>query len=180
MRSQTVDPGDSDSRRSLAFLGTILFLVAPATVLGLVPFWLSGWRVQPAFLGLGALRVIGGILLAGGVAVLLDSYFRLALQGLGTPAPVFPTRRLVVTGLFRYVRNPIYVALVTGIIGQALMLGSLPVLAYGLFVWLAFHGFVLIHEEPRLRKKFGGQYEDFCTHVPRWLPRVRPWRGDAM
>lgn len=180
MRSRTMHSADTERRRSLALLGTVLFLVAPATVAGLVPFWLSHWRVQPPFFGIFALRVAGAILLAAGLAVLLDSYARLALQGLGTPAPVFPTSRLVVTGLYHYVRNPIYVALVSAIIGQALVLGSAPVLAYGVCVWLAFHVLVVVHEEPGLRKRFGGQFDIFRAHVPRWLPRVRPWRGNTM
>ena len=108
--------------------------------------------------------------------VLLESFGRFALQGVGTPAPIFPTQYLVVKGFYRYVRNPMSIAVVSVILGQALLLGNIRVLAYAIFVWLAFHLFVLIYEEPTLRKSFGVEYETFCAHVPRWIPRFSPWR----
>jgi len=86
----------------------------------MVPWWISHWRFETALLGLPVLRVAGGAFLALGVTGLLDSFGRFAIQGIGTPAPVFPTRHLVVTGLYRYVRNPMYVAVVSAIIGQGL------------------------------------------------------------
>lgn len=114
--------------------------------------------------------------MAAGLPVLLDSFARFALQGLGTPAPVFPTRHLVVSGLFRYVRNPMYVAVASLILGQGLFFGSVRVLEYGIAVWVAFHLFVLIYEELTLRRTYGSEYEEFCANVPRWIPRLRPWR----
>jgi len=75
----------------------------------MVPWWISHWRVDAAFLGSPAFRFVGGVLLGLGAVGLLDSFGRFAVQGIGTPAPVFPTRHLVVTGLYRYVRNPMYV-----------------------------------------------------------------------
>jgi protein-S-isoprenylcysteine O-methyltransferase Ste14 len=84
---------------------------------------------------------------------------------------------LVVTGLYRYVRNPMYVAVLGLILGQALFLGNVRVLEYGLVVWVAFHVFVCLYEEPTLRRTFGAEYEEFCASVPRWVPRLRPWRG---
>ena len=123
------------------------------------------------------LRFAGGILVVLGAAGLLDSFRRFAVQGLGTPAPVFPTRHLVVTGLYRYVRNPMYVAVVSAILGQALILGSVRLVEYGGLVWLLFHSFVLVYEEPRLKASFGGEYEVFCAEVPRWIPRLTPFDG---
>jgi protein-S-isoprenylcysteine O-methyltransferase Ste14 len=117
------------------------------------------------------------VLVAAGAVVLLDSFARFALKGLGTPAPVFPTRYLVVTGLYRYVRNPMYVAVVAVIAGQGLMFANVRVLGYGALVWLAFHLFVVMYEEPTLRATFGVQYEEFCRGVSRWVPRLSPWRG---
>ena len=70
-----------------------------------------------------------------------------------------------------------YVAVVSVVVGQALLFGDLRLLAYAILVWLAFHLFVLAYEEPKLRATFGAEYETFCAHVPRWLPRLRPWRG---
>jgi len=82
----------------------------------------------------------------------------------------------VVTGLYRYVRNPIYVAVVAVILGQGILFGDLRLLIYGALLWLAFHAFVLAYEEPVLAESFGAQYEDFRANVPRWIPRLTPWR----
>jgi protein-S-isoprenylcysteine O-methyltransferase Ste14 len=94
-----------------------------------------------------------------------------------TPAPVFPTPHLVVTGLYRFVRNPMYVAVVSTILGQALILGNVRLLEYGGLVWFLFHLFVLIYEEPTLRASFGSEYAEFCTEAPWWIPRFTPWRS---
>jgi len=159
-------------RRSLALLGTALFLViAPGFVAGLVPWWISRWRLETPFAGWLPLRFLGGLLAAAGAAVLLDSFARFAIQGLGTPAPVFPTRILVVTGLYRYGRNPMYVAVLALVIGQGLVVGNVAVLGYGALLWLGFHLFVLAYEEPTLRAAYGAQYDRFCAEVPRWIPR---------
>lgn len=166
-----------ESRRVFAILGTAVFLVlAPGIVAGLVPWWISGWHIHPAFLGFTPFRVIGALLIAFGIPILLESFGRFALQGIGTPAPVFPTRQLVVKGFYRYVRNPMYVAVVSVILGQGLLLGNIHLVAYATLVWLVMHLFVLTYEEPTLRESFGAEYESFCTHVPRWIPRFTPWR----
>jgi protein-S-isoprenylcysteine O-methyltransferase Ste14 len=163
-------------RKVLAIVGSAIFLiVAPGFVAGLTPWWISHWRVEPSFLGLPLFRIVGGVLLALGIVGLLDSFVRFALQGVGTPAPVFPTRHLVVTGLYCYVRNPMYVAVVFTILGQALIFGNVTLLEYGGLVWLLFHLFVLIYEEPTLRANFGAEHETFCAEVPRWIPRFTPW-----
>jgi protein-S-isoprenylcysteine O-methyltransferase Ste14 len=167
-------------RKVLAIIGSAVFLViAPGFVAVLAPRWISGWRLEAAFFGMPLFRFAGGILIALGVAGLLDSFARFAVQGLGTPAPVFPTRHLVVTGLYRYVRNPMYAAVVSTILGQGLVLGSVALLEYGGFVWLLCHLFVLGYEEPTLRASFGSEYKAFCAGVPRWIPRFTAWRGDS-
>ena len=165
-------------RRLLAILGSAVFLVlAPGTVAGLVPWWISRWRMDISVNCWLPLRVLGVLLIAAGVPVLLDSFARFALQGFGTPAPVFPTKHLIVTGLYRFVRNPMYVAVVSVIIGQGLLLGDVRILEYGALVWLAFHSFVLMYEEPTLRASYGPEYEQFRAAVPRWVPRLNPWPG---
>ena len=169
---------DPPPRRTAAFVGSALFLLAaPGTVAGLVPWWISRWKVQPPFLGFLPIRTIGALLLLFGIAVVLDSFVRFALQGLGTPAPVFPTRHLVVTGCYRYVRNPIYLAVVSIILGQGAILGNVNLLAYGALAWLTTHVFVVAYEEPTLRKTFGAEYDAFCARVRRWVPRLTPWNG---
>ena len=168
----------SEVKRISALLGSGVFLVAaPGTVAGLVPWLLTHWKQEPPLLGLAVLRPLGALLLLPGLFVLLDSFLRFALQGLGTPAPVLPTRHLVVTGLYRYVRNPMYLAVLSIVVGQGLLFGSERVLAYALIVFLAFHAFVVLYEEPTLRDSFGVEYEAFFKAVPRWLPRLEAWPG---
>jgi protein-S-isoprenylcysteine O-methyltransferase Ste14 len=160
-------------RRLFAVLGTTLFFVlAPGTVAGLAPWWISRWRVEGPAVWWLAPRVVGGVLAAAGLLVLLDSFARFAIKGLGTPAPVFPTRYLVITGLYRYVRNPMYIAVVAVIAGQGLIFENTIVLEYGALVWLGFHLFVIAYEEPTLRTTFGAEYDHFCRSVPRWIPRL--------
>src|SRR5438093_3833415 len=123
--------------RNKAILGSILFFaVAPVTVAGIAPWWLSRWHVGPPFLGIALLRVLGGMLIAAGLPVLIASFARFALDGLGTPAPIAPPRDLVIRGAYRYVRNPIYVALLAIVFGQALLFGNLDLLWYGALFWL--------------------------------------------
>jgi len=161
-------------RRPSAILGTFAFLfVTPGFVAGVVPCWITHWRFQPALWNLSPLRWLGAALLLIGAAIVLDSFARFALQGLGTPAPVLPTRHLVITGLYRYVRNPMYVGVAAAIFGQALLFENQDLVIYGLLVWLAFHLFVYFYEEPRLRRTFGKEYEAFCREVPRWIPHAK-------
>lgn len=163
-------------RRAFAILGSAIFLVlAPGIVAGYVPWRICRWRIGLPLLGISVFRLIGLLLIAIGLPILLDSFARFAFQGLGTPAPVFPTRHLVVSGLYQYVRNPMYIAVVSLILGQGLFFGSVSVLEYGVAVWVAFHLFVLIYEEPTLLSSYGHEYQEFCEHVPRWIPQVRPW-----
>ena len=175
-----VSSSSNTMRRILATIGSAIFLViAPGVVAGYVPWRICGWHVGAPLLGISSLRAVGVILVAAGLAVVLDSFARFALQGLGTPAPIFPTQHLIVSGLFRFVRNPMYVAVAFLILGQGLLFGSVRVLEYGIAVWVAFHLFVLTYEEPRLRRSYGREYEEFCANVPRWIPRLRPWNGLA-
>src|SRR5499433_73710 len=111
--------------KAIAVLGSVLFFViAPLALAGFVPWWVTQWGFRPAFFGVDLTRILGGILIIVGVPGLVDSFARFALEGLGTPAPIAPPQKLVVTGLYRYVRNPMYVALVSMIFGQALLFGS--------------------------------------------------------
>jgi protein-S-isoprenylcysteine O-methyltransferase Ste14 len=162
-------------------LGTILFfLVAPGTVAGLLPWWISsGWHLEAPILNLELTRYVGAALACAGLAVLIDSFARFALVGEGTPAPVAPTRRLVVSGLYRHVRNPMYVAVVSIVTGQALLLGNDRLLVYAGLVWLVFHAFVVFYEEPALDRLFGEDFRTYRKSVPRWLPRLAPWDAQS-
>src|SRR6059058_276933 len=164
--------------RASSIFGSAIFLVAaPGTVAVYAPWAISHWHLTPPLLGWFPLRVIGVFMIAAGTPVLLDSFVRFAIQGLGTPAPIAPPQRLVVTGLYRYVRNPIYIAVVAVILGQALLFGDWRLLWYGALLWLFFHVFVVVYEEPTLKQTFGTEYESFRTNVPRWIARLTPWRA---
>ena len=146
----------------------IFLLIAPGVVSGVIPWWLTGWESNSWWL---PLRVAGGILLAAGVVVLLNAFGRFVIEGVGTPAPVAPTERLVVGGLYRYVRNPMYLAVGATIAGQALLLGR-PVLFAELAVFaVAVVSFVRLYEEPHLSRSYGEQYEAYRSEVPGWWPR---------
>jgi protein-S-isoprenylcysteine O-methyltransferase Ste14 len=163
-------------RRSHAILGSLVFLlIAPGFFAAVVPWWITRWQLQPALLGIRSLRVVGTLLIVAGIPPLLDSFARFAWEGLGTPAPVFPTKHLVVTGFYRHVRNPMYVGITAVIFGQGLLFGSLRVLEYSLALWLCAYLFVLFYEEPKLRRSFGDEYCEFRNNVPRWIPRVSSW-----
>jgi protein-S-isoprenylcysteine O-methyltransferase Ste14 len=158
-------------RKTGAVLGSVLFfLVAPVTVGFVVPWWIAGWRVG------NSLWLTGGFfLILLGLVPLVESFARFALVGLGTPAPVAPTRHLVVTGFYRYVRNPMYLGVLAIILGNGLIIGSVAVFAYAALIALGFALFVLGYEEPTLRRQYGAEYEAFCKNVPRWIPRLTPW-----
>jgi protein-S-isoprenylcysteine O-methyltransferase Ste14 len=164
--------------KARAAVGSFVFLVlAPGVVAGLVPWWLTGWEVQEPLPYWLPLRVVGVILLAGGVVALLQAFARFVVEGLGTPAPVAPTERLVVGGLYRYVRNPMYLAVAATIVGQALVLGQPILLLYAAAFAVAVAAFVRWYEEPTLRRRFGEQYEAYRLAVPAWWPRREPWEA---
>jgi protein-S-isoprenylcysteine O-methyltransferase Ste14 len=170
-------------RKPTAAAGSAAFFVlAPGVVAGLVPWWLTGWQVrhpQPSW-AWAPLRVAGGVLIAAGVAVLVQAFVRFVAEGAGTPAPVAPTKHLVVGGLYRYVRNPMYLAVVATIVGQALALAQPALLGYAVAVGAAVAAFVHGYEEPTLSDQFGAQYQAYRRAVPAWWPRRRPWRpGEA-
>jgi protein-S-isoprenylcysteine O-methyltransferase Ste14 len=136
-------------------------------VAGLVPSLLTSWEGD-AWL---PLQVVGAVLLAAGAGVLLHAFARFVVEGRGTPAPVAPTRRLVVGGLYRYVRNPMYLAVLATIVGQALLFGRLVLVLYAAAVAAAFVVFVRVYAEPTLARQFGADYEAYRRAVPGWWPR---------
>jgi protein-S-isoprenylcysteine O-methyltransferase Ste14 len=161
--------------RVQAALGSGLFLfAAPGVMAGLIPYLLTGWdSTDPPVV----IAVLGALLIAAGIAGVLATFARFVLEGRGTPAPVAPTEELVVGGLYRYVRNPMYVAVDTTIIGQALLLGRPALLIYAAAFWALVAAFVHGYEEPTLSERYGAQYDAYRRAVPAWVPRLRPWRG---
>ena len=165
--------------RARAAAGSLVFLLlAPGVTAGLVPWLLTGWEVDESFAWL-PLQLLGALMIVAGAAVLLHAFARFVIEGLGTPAPVAPPEQLVVGGLYRHVRNPMYVAVATTIIGQALLLGRPELLAYaGLFMAVV-AAFVRWYEEPTLAERFGADYAEYRRGVPAWHPRLHPWRAES-
>jgi protein-S-isoprenylcysteine O-methyltransferase Ste14 len=144
---------------------TAFFFAAPCVVGGVIPWAVSGWaapRFWPGF-----------VVVAAGAFVVLRAFVRFVLEGRGTPAPVAPTEELVVGGDYRFVRNPMYVGVVTAILGQALLFLDLGVLAYGVLAWAVMAAFVRWYEEPVLLQRYGAQYDAYRRSVPAWVPRFR-------
>jgi protein-S-isoprenylcysteine O-methyltransferase Ste14 len=157
-----------------AALGSAAFLLlAPGVMAGLIPWLITGW--DPAGSPL-PLQVAGWLLIAAGLAALLHSFARFVIEGRGTPAPVAPTEQLVVGGLYRYVRNPMYVAVAAIIVGEALVLGRPGLLLYTFAFFLLTSAFARFYEEPTLRDRYGSQFEEYRRAVPAWLPRRRAFR----
>ena len=164
-------------RRPTAAAGSALFFaIAPGVVAGLIPWWLTGWQVRGPLASWAAVRVAGLIMLVLGVIVLVQAFARFVAEGHGTPAPAAPTERLVIGGLYRYVRNPMYLAVVAAITGQGLALGQPILLGYAAAVWVTTAAFARWYEEPALARQFGAQYEAYRRGVPAWRPRTRPWK----
>jgi protein-S-isoprenylcysteine O-methyltransferase Ste14 len=164
-------------RKTSAASGTALFFaLAPGVVAGLVPWWLTGWRLRAAPGWWLPLRVAGGALTLLAIVVLVAAFVRFVVEGLGTPAPVAPTERLVVGGLYRYVRNPMYVAVIAAVVGQAALLAQPVLLVYAAFATAAMVAFARWYEEPTLARRYGDSYAAYRAGVPGWRPRLRPWQ----
>jgi protein-S-isoprenylcysteine O-methyltransferase Ste14 len=157
-------------RPAAAFGSSLFFALAPGVVAGLVPWLLTGWEAEPVWL---PLRVLGGALTALCAAVLVHAFWRFVSEGIGTPAPVAPTQHLVVGGLYRYVRNPMYLAVVGCVVGQAGLFGQPGLLLYAAVLLATFIAFVRGYEEPTLRERYGAEYEAYRDSVPGWWPRMR-------
>jgi protein-S-isoprenylcysteine O-methyltransferase Ste14 len=158
----------------MLWLRTLLFtLLVPGTVLGLVPLALVTSGLGPRF-DRGAAHLFGFALILPGVAIIGWCFINFVRRGHGTPAPYDPPRRLVIVGLYRYVRNPQYVGVILVALGEAVLFGSALLLGYAVFLALGYHGFVRWYEEPTLRRTFGEEYLRYCAAVSRWWPH---WPG---
>ena len=158
-------------RRFWPIFNTLLFtILVPGTVAILIPRWLLGGFYPPQN---GALTWIGGIAFLTGAAIYLRCAWEFAVRGLGTPAPIAPTKFLVTTALHRYVRNPMYIGVALAILGEAALFRSIHIAEYSAIMLLIAHVFVVLYEEPTLRRQFGESYEGYRKKVPRWLPRLR-------
>jgi len=165
-------------QRTSAAVGTsIFFVLAPGTIAGLIPWWLTRWHPHHTQASAWIpFRVLGAALIAAALPVLVAAFVRFATEGIGTPAPIAPTEHLVVGGLYRYVRNPIYLAVTALIVGQALLLAQPALLWWAAIFFTAMVAFVYGYEQPTLSERFGTEYDQYRHAVPGWWPRRRPWQ----
>src|SRR4051812_31674488 len=168
-----------DRARVRAWVGTLVFLLlAPGVVAGLIPAVITGGRMPRTSGGTAPATIVAAIMILTGVVVLLGAFIRFARAD-GTPAPPMPTGHLVVVGPYRYVRNPMYLAVLTIILGQALLFRSAAVVLYAGVVLLAVVLFVRGYEEPTLEHEYGDEYREYRRNVRAWIPRLRPWQAPA-
>lgn len=148
----------------------LFFILAPGMVAGVIPLTLlrNGSKLETGFVSYLALP-----LWVIGTTVLIWCFWDFLAKGKGTPAPTDPPKQLVVSGLYKYVRNPMYFGVLLIIIGHFIWFGYWGLLIYAVVVWIAFNLFVRLYEEPNLRKRFGAEYENYLKSVPRWIPRVK-------
>ena len=157
---------------------TIAFIfLVPGTVIVYLPAFLLGKRGALNLPALSVGTAFAAMVWVLGVSVCITSAVRFATEGEGTPAPVDPPKNLVVRGIYRYTRNPMYVGVVSALAAEALFFSSALLAADALLFFIGFHLFAVLYEEPHLRRLFGPQYEEYCRTVPRWIPSVRNLSG---
>jgi protein-S-isoprenylcysteine O-methyltransferase Ste14 len=164
------------SRRVFALLRALI--IAPIFI-ALWTSWVPRWFAGPQ--AFSDPRPMGWIVVAIGSLIAIPCIWEFAWRGLGTPAPFDPPRRLVISGPYRWVRNPMYVGFGIVLIGEALVFphATVVLLIMMLILWGFVTAFVIVYEEPTLRRLFGADYENYCRSVHRWIPRLRPFDNPA-
>jgi len=156
----------------MIIIKTLLFtLLLPGVFLVLVPYFLLSSFGDRFAVDIGPFRFIGFIPLLFGVFVYIRCAWSFASKGKGTPAPIDPPKKLVVQGLYKYARNPMYIGVLFILIGEGILFASVLLGFYVFLVFVCFHLFVVVYEEPALRARFGDSYRIYCDSVPRWIPR---------
>jgi protein-S-isoprenylcysteine O-methyltransferase Ste14 len=159
-------------RSAAAVASAAFFVVAPGTVVGLIPWLITRWEI-PGSTPIWRI-VLGVLLIVAGLILPVHAFVQFVKAG-GTPMPIAPTQRLVVSGFNRYVRNPMYLGLLVVILGEALLFGSWALLVYAAVLWVITATFVRWYEEPTLLREYDGEYEAYRRNVHAWLPRWHPW-----
>jgi protein-S-isoprenylcysteine O-methyltransferase Ste14 len=162
-------------RRSVTV--SILFTVfgGPGIAVVYVPLWITHFRI-PACEPIWQMLLAAALIVAG-LTPALESVCRFIREGRGTLMPTVPTERLVVSGLYRYVRNPMYVGVLTALAGEAVLFRSAGVATEAVLVSVGFNLFLHFYEEPMLGGLYPEEYPRYKQNVPRWLPRLTPWKA---
>ncbi len=156
----------------MVWLKTLIFtIVVPGAIIALIPYLLLS-RNPASFTHIGPFQLFGLIPMAIGSAIYLRCAWDFGSTGKGTPAPIDPPKHLVARGLYRYVRNPMYVGVLLTLLGEAWLFSSGTLVIYAAIVITWQHLFVVFYEEPALKRKFGESYSDYLARTPRWIPRI--------
>lgn len=142
--------------------------------MGVIPWLITRWALPDLGAPGRVVEGVGVLLIVAGLVPLVHAFVQFAKAG-GTPVPVAPPQRLVVTGFNRFVRNPMYVGLIVVVLGQAVLFGSLGLVVYALVIWAVTASFVHVYEEPTLARQFGREYDTYRHNVRAWTPRTHPW-----
>src|ERR1700758_1413977 len=152
-------------RTSAAAVGSAaFFVVAPGTVVGLIPWLITRWHIPGSTPLWRSAQIVGVLLIVAGLIPGVHAVVQFTKAG-GTPMPIAPTQRLVVTGFNRYVRNPMYVGLLVVILGQAMLFGSPWLLGYAALLWVITASFVHWYEEPTLAREYRNEYQAYRHNV---------------
>jgi protein-S-isoprenylcysteine O-methyltransferase Ste14 len=153
------------------FIRNLFFtILQPGLVAGLIPYWILGSKIKNSFVKpFYGYQYAGTILFIIGFVIMLSCIINFAVKGRGTLSPADPTKHLVATGLYKFSRNPMYIGVLLILTGEAIFFQSADLWIYTLFVFMAFNAFILLHEEPRLKKDFGEDYKNYCRKVRRWI-----------
>jgi protein-S-isoprenylcysteine O-methyltransferase Ste14 len=155
---------------SLILRNLFFTLIHPGLVIGLIPYWILGNKAVKSFpKPLYPYQYLGILLFIIGLIVLFDCIIRFLVEGRGTLSPIDPTKRLVITGLYKYSRNPMYLGVMMILIGEAIFFQSGNLWIYLVLIFIIFNLFIMLVEEPRLRRDFGEDYYQYCRKVRRWI-----------
>ena len=155
-----------------AIKSIIFLIVLPGAVMVYVPYYLLSLNFKLFFPDIDTFRFMGLVPISIGTAIILWCFWDFINSGKGTPAPIDPPKNLVIKGLYRLTRNPMYVGVIFVLFGEILLFESTALFIYSLTVLLIFHLFVILYEEPTLKDKFGESYEQYVDSVPRWFPSI--------
>jgi protein-S-isoprenylcysteine O-methyltransferase Ste14 len=154
---------------SLFFRNLLFTIIHPGIVAGLIPYLILGEKANGFVQPLQINQYGGAVVFSMGFEIMMICIINFAVKGGGTLSPADPTRKLVVSGLYRFSRNPMYAGVMLILTGEAIFFQTMNLWIYSFVVFFAFHIFIVLVEEPRLRKDFGEEYTSYCKKVRRWI-----------
>lgn len=161
------------------FVSLAAFIIIVIPLVYYIPYKIHNYRPLLMDIHIGALRYSGLVFIFFGTAVILWGYLTFIFVGKGTPFHALPADKLIIKGLYRYVRNPMVIGVLFVFLGEAIFFESTVILIYMIIGISVYNLFLVIYEEPQLRRRFGDSYIKYCREVPRWIPRLTPYRDNG-